>query len=495
MRVAIPAPLHDAALVNLAAAGFLLLSLACAVFAPELFWPLLVATAASSVIFLAFRFTPAFTAAWLLVTAASLEMTAADLIGHDAFQPTIAVVKGLGIGLAIVAALRYGPRLDKFNPAFAWLAMFVGGLAHGLRPGLTPLDSLRSLVGSVAPFAFGFSNLSRRWCQAIIRAACWAPLTSVAGGAMLDAAGLRPLFVNSGGYRLAGLGHPAFLASICQTAVYACLIEMYRHGRRRDFLLAGANLLLLLLTGARAPLSYALAVCGLSLVLVRSPAFAPRHRLLLFLACATALPVAAALVLGLVPTDLGAMRAFHVLTTDLGNLSGRQLLWPDFERAAAESPWLGWGVGAGNVIIPPGDPVVALLQTWAAHNEYLRVAVEGGQLGRALLVAMMLLWVRQHTAPLCRSDRTIMRLVFIAFAAHAVTDNLLISTPACVLFGFAVAVFARGRFEAQDGHGNAPAGAAAFIAERAAAQGRQGAMRLAGRRGTTILRGLRASGR
>ena len=77
------------------------------------------------------------------------------------------------------------------------------------------------------------------------------------------------------------------------------------------------------------------------------------------------------------------MRAFQVLTTNLGNLSGRQLLWPNFEQAAAGSPWLGWGVGAGNIIIPQDDPVAKLLQTWAAHNEYLRIEVEGGQLGRA----------------------------------------------------------------------------------------------------------------
>jgi hypothetical protein len=41
-----------------------------------------------------------------------------------------------------------------------------------------------------------------------------------------------------------------------------------------------------------------------------------------------------------------------------------------------------------------------------------------------------------------------MRLVFVAFAGHAVTDNVLISTPACVLFAFAAAVFARGADEA-----------------------------------------------
>jgi O-antigen ligase len=447
MRVAIQAPLHDATLVNLAAAGFLLFSLVCAVFVPTLFWLLLAAAAACGVIFLAFRFTPVFTAAWLVVTGASLEMTATDLLGHEAFQPTIAVIKAVGIGLAIVAVLRYGPRLDPFNPAFAWIAMFAGGLTHGLWPGLTPGDSLRSLIGSVAPFAFGFSRLSRSWAQAIIRATCWGPLVSVAACAVLDAAGLRPLFVDSGGLRLAGLGHPAFLAGVCETAVYACLVELYRQGRRGHICLMAANLLLLLLTGARAPLALALAVVGVTLMLVRSTAFLARCRLLVILSGAAALPLAGALVLGLLPSDVSAVRVVQVLTTNLDSLSGRQLLWPSFEHAAAGSQWLGWGVGAGNFIIPEGDPVAKLLQTWAAHNEYLRVEVEGGQLGRALLVLMLFLWVRQHTAALRGPDRTIMRLVFVALAVHAFTDNVLISTPACVLFAFASAVFARGAAE------------------------------------------------
>jgi O-Antigen ligase len=447
MRVAFQAPLPDAALVNAAAAGFLLLSLVCALFTPTLFWLLLAAAACCGVVFLAFRFTPAFTVAWLVITAASLEMTAVDLLGADAYQPTIALIKAVGIGLAIVTVLRYGPRFDPFNPAFAWLAMFLGGMAHGLWPGLTLGESLRSLIGSAAPFAFGFSRLSRGWAKAIVRSTCWAPSIVVAAGTVAAAAGVRPLFVDSGGMRLSGLGHPAFLAGVCETAVYACLIELYRHGRRRDLCLLGANMLILLLTGARAPLTLAVTLVGLSLVLVRSAAFPARYRVLLLLSGAAMLPLVGALAFGLLPSDASSVRAFQVLTNNFTNLSGRQLLWPNFEHAAADSLWLGWGVGAGNHIIPQDAPVAKLLQTWAAHNEYLRIEVEGGQIGRALLVLLLILWVRQHTLPLCRSDRAIMRLVFVAFAVHAFTDNVLISTPASVLFIFACAVFARGRLE------------------------------------------------
>ncbi|HUN40201.1 MAG TPA: O-antigen ligase family protein [Acetobacteraceae bacterium] len=447
MRLALAAPLGDATLVGLAAGGLLAAALACAMFAAPWFWLLLIATSAASIVFLAFRFTPAFTAAWLLVASASLEMTAADLLGEAYFQPTIALVKGIGIGLAAVAVLRYGPSLDLFNPTFAFAAMFAGGLAHGLWPGLSTADSLRSLIGSVAPFLFAFSRLSRRWAQAVIRTTVWSSLVCVAAGAVCDAAGVRPLFVDSGGWRLAALGHPAFLAGITETAVYACLIELYRNGRQTDLALLGANMLVLLLTGARAPLSLALAVVGLSLLLVRAPAFPARQRLLLILGTAAVLPLAAVAVFGLVPTGASVVRAFEVLTTQFDNLSGRQLLWPNFESAASQSPWLGWGVGAGNVVIPSNGPIARLLQTWAAHNEYLRIEVEGGQIGRGLLVLSLILWVRGHTARLRPSDRTLMRLVFLALAVHAVTDNVLISTPACVFFAFATAVFARGAWE------------------------------------------------
>jgi hypothetical protein len=73
--------------------------------------------------------------------------------------------------------------------------------------------------------------------------------------------------------------------------------------------------------------------------------------------------------------------------------------------------------------------------------------VEGGQIGRAILILLFALWCWRNSVPLHSSDRVIIRLVFIAFACHAVTDNVLISTSASVLFTFISAVFARGRLE------------------------------------------------
>ena len=411
--------------------------LAVAALIPDVLLPLLGAAAALGLVFLAWRHLIGFSVAWLLLAGTSLEMTLHDLIDPTTYGATIAVVKAAQLGLAALCALRYGPCLDVFNPAWAYLVIFALGLLHGLHPSLSVADSLRSLAGSVAPFAFCFSRPSRDWTRAMIRAARWIPLLSVAGGAALDIAGLRPLFVDSGGVRLVGLGHPAFLAGVCLAATYACLIRLYRGGGRANLMLLGVNFMILTLTGARAPLAYGVAVTTVALAFIPSPSLPARRRWLLLLGAATLPPV-----LALLDPALSDIRLFNLLATDSTHLSGRDLLWPQFERAAAQSYWFGWGLGAGNFIIPPDGQVAQLLQTWAAHNEYLRMEVEGGQIGRALMVVSFVLWAARHTRCLPRAERHIMRLVFFAFAAHAVTDNVLISTPASVLFSFVAAMFA-----------------------------------------------------
>jgi O-antigen ligase len=434
-------------IVWIAACGIVVASAVGALLAPVLFWLPLAGAAAVGTAVLAFRHTVAFCAAWLLIAGATLEMTLLDLVGPATFQATIAATKGAELTLAAICLLRYGLHPDVFNPGLGFLAMFILGQAHGLHQDLTQAESLRSLVGSIAPFAWAFSRLSRRWAQVMIRTTAWIPPLSVAAGSVLHLAGVRPLFIEGGGERLAGMGHPAFLAGFCLAAIYACLIELYREGQSRMLLLLVVNFLILALTGARAPLGYAVAVTALTLIFLRSRVFPRRCRILSILLAACLLPLLVVLA-----NDLSMVRLFNVLSNEAGHLSGRDLLWPPFEQAAAASPWVGWGVGAGNVVIPADSELARTIQTWAAHNEYLRLRVEGGSIGLGLLVVLFVLWTAHHIRRLCRTDRVIMRLVFVAFAAHAYTDNVLISTTACVFFTFAIAVFARGAREHEE-HG------------------------------------------
>lgn len=444
MRRALPNPWASQAdwsrAVTLAMWAMFTVAAASALLAPQRFWLPLALAAAVLTTFLAARHTLGFCLVWLLAAGVTLEMTLNDLVGSQAFYVTIAVVKAFQLALALLCVARYGPYLDALNPSLAFLVMFVAGLGHGLHPSLPVADSLRSLLGSVAPFAFGFSRLSRRWARTMIRATIFIPILSVSAGAALDLAGMRAIFYESGGERLAGLGHPAFLANVCLTAIYASLVELYRDGQLRWLLMLGTNFVVLVLTGARAPLAYGVAVTGITLAFVRSPAFPPRWRILPLLLAACLLPLLLVLA-----SELSAVRLFNMLGSQAGNLSGRELLWPPFEQSAASSPWFGWGLGAGNAVIPPDSELAQLIQTRAPHNEYLRILVEGGRFGFGLLIGSFILWVWQHTRRLVRTEKVIIRLAFLAFAAHCYTDNVLISTTACVFFTFVTAVFARGR--------------------------------------------------
>ena len=418
-------------------------ALAFGLVSPALFGAGLIAAVAAGTGFLALRFPAGFSVAWLWTAGLTLEMTFHDLAGPDTFQPVIAVIKGTQIGLAGLCMIRFGPKADPLNPARAFPVMLVTGLVHGLYPHLSAADSLRSTIGSIAPFAFCFCRMPACWAEAMIRATKWAPAIAVLASLPFAAAGIRPLFVDSGGARLAGLGHPAFLAGVCLPAIYACLIQLFRHGRGGDLALLAVNFLILTLTGARAPFVYAVAVTGLSLVSIRSAIFPAGQRLLLILTVLGLLPV-----LVLLAGGFDEIRLFNVFLHETANLSGRDLLWPSFQDAAARSPWFGWGTGAGNAVVSPQGRVAQNLHTWAAHNEYLRIQVEGGAFGEGLLIVLSAGWAIVHTRGLPAPERRIMRLALLALGLHAITDNVLISTPACVFFAFAAAVFARGDLSA-----------------------------------------------
>lgn len=380
--------------------------------------------------------------AWLLMSGLSLEMTLSDLIGPEAFQITIAAVKGGEIGLVLLTMVRKGLAWDKFNPAQGFGAIAAMGMMAGIHPNLTAADMARSLLGSATPFLLFYCVPPAGWAVAMLRAVCFVPAVSVLLGLLLDLSGVRPLFVDSGGARLAALGHPAFLAGVCLPAIYATLLRWLGTGSPHAALLLGVNLTILVLTGARAPTAYALLVIAASLVLAPSTAI-PRTRGLVMVAAGIfAVPIL--LVLG---ESFSSLRLFTVLGNEAGNLSGRELLWTAIEAAADQAPWFGWGLGAGNVIIPHDGQIAQLLRTWAAHNEYLRMRVEGGAIGLALLILLFVLWAAAHTRRLPPLERLVMRLVLLAFAAHAVTDNVLISTPACVFFAFTAAVFAEARLK------------------------------------------------
>jgi O-antigen ligase len=376
---------------------------------------------------------------WLLVVETTPEMWLSDLIGDH--ELVIAALKISGLALIALSALRYRPRLDRFNPGFAFLAMFIGGFVHGLWPSLSLMSSLRSLIGSAAPFASGFVEVPPQWRRAVVRAVIIGPVVTVIFGLILAALRIRGFYYSElGAIRLNASSNPAFLAGFALTAIYAGVVEFLRAGKSKELGWLALNLLVLVATGARAPLFFAASVLVLVFGFIRSPYLPARRRAMVLAACGAG--VAGILMAA---STLHFVRVIDLIDLgDAGDLSNRNLVWPVFEKAIAASPWLGWGVGAGKVIVPLHSALGTFLGTNAAHEEYLRISAEGGIPGAVLLVLMLGLWVMRGSADLPAAQRQTIRLVFIAFALHSTTDNTLIATTSLAFFTWARAVLTFG---------------------------------------------------
>ena len=391
--------------------------------------PSLVVLAAFCLLGLTLRFPRMACVLWILALETSPDSWLDNLIGgHEAI---IGVMKAFGLVLVAVLMLRFGARRDRYNPSFAFLLMFAIGLIHGLYPGLSLLSSLRSLIGSAAPFLFGFVRLPANITQAIRRAAIWGPLFTTAFGALLAITGFDHMYVlEQGALRLGASGEPPFLAGFALIGVYAALFEFLRRESLTKAVPVLLNLIIILLTGARTPLALALLLCFSPLLLQR--------RLLAIAACGAI----ASLVLLFLPTFTFLRVIDLAQLGEAASLSNRDLVWPYFQAAISTSPLFGWGVGAGKIIIPVTSELTALIGTNAAHNEYLRIGTEGGVFGLAILILLLFLWTLRGSRPLPQDQRWLMRLIFLGFLAHSATDNTLIATTSSVFFIWVSAVFA-----------------------------------------------------
>jgi len=373
---------------------------------------------------------------WILTLETSPDSWLDRLLGLGEHEAIIGIMKAFGLVLAMLLILSHGLRRDRYNPAFAFAAMFLTGIIHGFYPGLTLLASVRSLIGSAGPLLFSFAKLPKPFIRMVVHATIWAPLGAVLFGALLAGLGLDHMYVvEQGALRLGASGEPPFLAGFALVGVYAGLLEYLAAPSAAVIASLLVNLLIILLTGARAPL--AMACLDLFALLILQGRI-----LLIALAGATA---AGAVVFS------GWLSFIRVIDlTKLGeasNLSNRDIVWPFFQKAFFASPFFGWGVGAGKVIIPVTSEIDTLLGTNAAHNEYLRIGAEGGAFGLLLLITLMLLWVRRGTADLPSAQAWIMRLIFIGFAVHSATDNTMIATTSSVFFLWVSCIFANAKNE------------------------------------------------
>jgi O-antigen ligase len=360
------------------------------------------------------------------------------LLPVGASQAT-ALTKVAGIAVAGLCALRYGLSRQFNGPGLGFLAATALTAALGTPlPGVTLGENVRSLIGGIAPFAFISARYDRRAYRLLTLAVMAGPLASVVVSVLLAPLGVGNGPIGNG--RLDGMVHPANLASLSVTAITAATLELVR-GDRRAILWLGINTLILFGSGARVPLLLAM-LFGLGVLLTSRTAhfrFGQKLRL-----TALALPVA------LAGAAVFGQRIIERSFTDHSGragfqASGRDIIWELFIAAISRSPWFGQGVGAGRFAVSIEE--VELLGTNAAHNEYLRLAVDFGVIGVILIFVGFVVWIARETRRMPPGEAVVMRAAGMVLALHSITDNTLIALTAMVrIFWFAV-VFDRARNE------------------------------------------------
>lgn len=349
-----------------------------------------------------------------------------------------AVVKVVPYVLMAFLMLRYG-----ISRHITWPVVAFGAIA-ALSIAILPIgrvvsmaEMVRSLIGSVAPFALGLALAPRRIWTAIIRGAMLVPLVSVLGGVLTEVAGYYPILSGIG--RLQGLHSPPFLAGFCVTAIFASALEYLRGYRTRWLLLGAVNLLILLGSQARAPFIAVALFLLLILVFSGRQTFSLKRKVDLVMGGM----VPALLVLG--PALVFALERF---TGSSDNLSGRDVIWPYFLDAIESRPLFGFGLGAGKLIVDPEDPQIRLIRSNAAHNEYLRLSVDAGIIGCAAIFVSIIAWIWAGTRQAAPVEKLVLRSALVAALVHSAFDNTLIASTAVMQFSFFAAAMARARIEA-----------------------------------------------
>lgn len=350
-----------------------------------------------------------------------------------------AVVKVVPFALAAVLLLRYGPSTAVNWPFIAYTviaAVSIVVLPVGRIS--TTGDMIRSFIGSTAPFVLGFCIAPKRIWTWIIRGATVVPLISAFASLFTHLAGLYPAIDPLN--RFQGMHSAPFLAGFCETAIFAATIEYMRGFRPIWLIMAGLNLAVMLGTQARMPLATVVLFLAIVFFMSNKHIFPLRRKVDLVMGGA----VPGLLLLS--PVIAFAMQRFISQGTDA---SGRDLMWPYFLDAIEARPLFGYGLGAGKLLVNPDDPLIKLLGTTAAHNEYLRLSVDGGIIGCAAIFLSIAAWMWWGSRKLASAERLVLRAALIGILLHSGFDNTLIATTSVMQFCVIAAILARGRAEAQ----------------------------------------------
>jgi O-antigen ligase len=236
---------------------------------------------------------------------------------------------------------------------------------------------LRGLISLLTPWLLLAGDPTEEDRDLLIKLFAWMPLADLAVGGLYAVLHLHELRHTDflGVSRLQGSSIPAGLGSICYVGAFAASIGWAQTRSWRYLALLGVNLVILLLTAARAPFFLAmLAIAAVYLTLYR-------HTMTSFVATLLGGPAVGIAAFLLVGASLLARFSSN-------SLSGREMIWQALRDVLRAYPTFGIGLGHQILVVP--EQVTKLTTTIAAHDEYLRIAVECGYAGAAIIFACLI---------------------------------------------------------------------------------------------------------
>jgi O-antigen ligase len=326
----------------------------------------------------------------LLLLAIGTPLTIGESVWNVDSEP---IRKGLLILFFVPAALRYWVDLRLLAPLVAYALLGLMTLTLSEQPAL--LTNVQ-IAESFVTVGLGWSLLAIRWprrsARVLLQALALLPLASVLLGGVLAVFGLGWGYSPSGGTgavpRLGGATSPPQLAFLAIVGISASIVSSRLFRYRYATALAILNALILALTVTRGSMAAGLILAvPVAVRYLRGSAVGIGLRrelrvlILLFVLAAAAAAVAPAIV----------ARSSSYTEAGQINTSGREAAWEFFWDQAHREPVFGRGLGSGPVIDVPdwierGDFT-------AQHNEYLRLFLEGGYVGFAIVLAAIVLTI------------------------------------------------------------------------------------------------------
>lgn len=379
-----------------------------------------------------------------------LAVEPARIFGAQALAGQPATYKLVLYACTLPLLLRRGLAWRRCAPVAAYvivavLASWFGSALPGLTAGQTA-SSLATLWLGWLVFAIDWDwNTDRR----LLRVLAWMPSASVLAGLALQLAGALSLFRGTPP-RLQGATIAAWLGTFALAAVIACLVLHRRERWRGATWAVAVNVAILGATLTRGAVLALCIVCVPALVRFVKRQLreggAPGAVKLLAMAA-----VALVGVVVLMPALRERNESSTIYVAGRGGAhdltSGRLQAWAFAYEQAKVNLAFGRGVGAGPIVgKSPGGPAGFTAQ----HNEYVRMLLETGIVGGAILLAAIAATMAsavRRSPPHVRGD---LAAAAVAFGVYSVTENTLSSAPIAMALLLAIGLGAS-RFKARMG--------------------------------------------